>query len=337
MINFIESRLQNVFYLCVYMLVASVAQAQAAETFKILFGSCLNQNKPVTVMDTIYAQNPDMFIFLGDNVYGDSEDADLSALKKAYSKAGDLLQRGRLGEVTAIWDDHDYGRNDGGGDYPHKAAAEDLFLDFWQVSADDDRRQRPGIYFAQEKQLGDTRLQIIYLDTRYFRSPLAVSSQKFKNIYTQYVANTDAAATLLGADQWAWLERELAKSADIRIIASSIQILATAHKWEKWANFPSEREKLLSMIEARNGGKMILLSGDRHFSAFYELDGVLELTSSSLNNSWKGANEADPLLSSANFGGVGTFGEMLIDRKTGRVTLFIKDEQGDILSSELLK
>lgn len=327
-----RSAISLVVSLSVILFAYGPSLAQGAGKFKILFGSCLNQNRSVAVMDAIYGQNPDMFIFLGDNVYGASEDAALTELKKAYAKADGFLNRTRLGEINAIWDDYDFGRNDGGGDYPHKEAAERIFLDFWQVPQNDERRGRPGIYFSREKMLGGTRLQIIYLDTRYFRSPLEKSPEK----HAKYAANRNPGATILGRAQWAWLEKEIAKPADIRIIASSIQVLATSHGLEKWANFPAERSKLLSMIDARNGGRTVLLSGDRHFSSFYELDGLLELTSSSLNNNWKNASEADPLLTSGNYGDEGTYGELLINPTERSLTLSIKNADADNLSQKIL-
>ena len=46
----------------------------------------------------------------------------------------------------AIWDDHDYGLNDAGSEYPYKTKSKDLFLDFWNVPMNDARRKREGLY-----------------------------------------------------------------------------------------------------------------------------------------------------------------------------------------------
>jgi alkaline phosphatase D len=48
----------------------------------------------------------------------------------------------------AIWDDHDYGLNDGGVAFPHKQASSDVFLNFWNIPANDERRGRDGLYHA---------------------------------------------------------------------------------------------------------------------------------------------------------------------------------------------
>ncbi len=45
-------------------------------------------------------------------------------------------------------------------------------LDFFEVPADDIRRQREGVYWSQVFGPAGKRVQVILLDTRYFRSPL---------------------------------------------------------------------------------------------------------------------------------------------------------------------
>ncbi|MFW5738478.1 MAG: hypothetical protein ACOCYX_06155 [Spirochaetota bacterium] len=57
----------------------------------------------------------------------------------------------------------------------------------------------------------------------------------------------------------------LRRPARLRVIASSIQVLAEHHGWESWANFPHERDRLLSLL-ARSGSASVIVSGDRHFA-----------------------------------------------------------------------
>jgi alkaline phosphatase D len=314
----------------------------SAEPYKILFGSCLHQDKPLNILDQIYSEKPDAFIFLGDNVYGDTEAETMDALKQAYATADKFLNRERLGEIHAIWDDHDYGRNDGGGDYPLKKQSEALFLDFWKVPINDVRRQRDGIYYSTITQIGDVTLQMIFLDTRFFRSQLKKYPINFLSRFSQYLQTQDTQdieATLLGKEQWVWLYKQLAKSADIRIIASSIQVLASNHRWEKWSNFPAERQELLSAIKNRNGGDILLISGDRHFSALYEMPGasinsensLLEFTSSSLNNNWKGAKETDALMVEEPFGRLGSYGKITLYPKNRALQIDLVDENGNTI------
>src|SRR5436190_6826143 len=81
---------------------------------RIAFGSCADQAKPQPIWDAILAYRPDLFIFAGDNVYGDFNTADATNLKRAYALTEDIAGYGRLRDSVvhlAIWDDHDYGVN----------------------------------------------------------------------------------------------------------------------------------------------------------------------------------------------------------------------------------
>lgn len=116
---------------------------------RIAFGSCANQSMAQPIWEAILAYRPDLFIFAGDNVYGDFNTPDGGNLKRAYDIARTIPGYARLRETVshfAVWDDHDYGLNDGGVEFAHKARSKELFLDFWNVPATDIRRQRDGIY-----------------------------------------------------------------------------------------------------------------------------------------------------------------------------------------------
>src|SRR5258708_9822057 len=107
---------------------------------RIAFGSCADQAKPQPIWDAILAYRPELFIFAGDNVYGDFNTAEATNLKRAYELTGGIAGYTRLRDSVAhlaVWDDHDYGVNDGGGDFPHKAISKELFLKFWNVPETD--------------------------------------------------------------------------------------------------------------------------------------------------------------------------------------------------------
>ena len=87
----------------------------------IAFGSCAEAGKPQPVWDPILARKPDLFMFLGDNIYADTRDA--AVMKQKYAELAAQPGFRRLRETTplvAMWDDHDFGENDAGGDYPQK-------------------------------------------------------------------------------------------------------------------------------------------------------------------------------------------------------------------------
>ena len=300
--------------------------------YKFGLGSCLDQDREQSIWSSIKKEELDGFIFLGDNVYGDLPNGKLLKMERAYQ-----IQKKRLPswlidekEILAIWDDHDFGLNDGGGDYPYKKDAEKMFLNFWNIPQTDLRRNREGIYFKQTKEIEGTKVEIIGLDTRYFRSKLKGK----KNAYEQ---NNDSKATILGQDQWAWLEESISNSiADVIVILSSIQILATNHPYEKWDNFPLERKRLLEILaNASKDRSIIAVTGDRHKSGIYQNKNFLEITASSLNKSASRGEETDPLLIGKTYP-MKNYGLLNIEPSKNKITISIHDKNGQKLNSKTI-
>lgn len=319
---------------------ARLAAQAATPLARIAFGSCADQTQPQPIWEAILAWRPDLFIFAGDNVYGDFKTADAAALKRAYAAAAEIDGHARLrGTVPhlAIWDDHDYGLNDGGAEFPHKQAAKDAFLEFWKVPAGDGRRSRDGLYTAQMFGPPGRRIQIILLDTRWFRSPLKITDQRGAAGKERYLPDPDPAKTMLGDVQWAWLVAELRRPAELRLIVSSTQVLAEGHGWERWGNMPLEQQKLFDTIRDARANGVVFLSGDRHIGALYRetppgLYPLVELTSSGLNKVYAAAKEVGPnrigdLLAVPNFGTID------IDWSGRGVTLALRDVEGAVQRS----
>lgn len=268
---------------------------QAAEPIlppeRILFGSCCKQDQPQPIWDSIIAAKPNLFLMIGDNIYGDS--SDMSVLKAKWDKLGaqpGFQKLKQICPVLATWDDHDYGADDAGAEFSMKRESQQLFLNFFGEPADTPRRKQEGVYASYYYGPPERRVQVILTDTRYHRSPLKKNGLKrgdpgFRGPYAE---NTDRDVTVLGETQWKWLESELRKPATVRIIASSIQVLANDHQWEKWGNFPAERERLFKLIRLTKANGVILLSGDRHSAEISRDDKVVgyplfDITASSLN------------------------------------------------------
>jgi alkaline phosphatase D len=239
---------------------------------QIVFGSCARQDRPQPIWEAIIAKKPDQFLLTGDNIYGDT--SDIAVLRGKYQLLGAQPGYQKLlatCPLLATWDDHDYGINDGGADFPVKRESQAAFLDFFRVPADSPRRRQEGVYHSAAFQQGGRQLQVILLDTRYFRSPLVMTNAEDRSRQT-YLPNTDSGATILGEAQWKWLEEQLRQPADLRLLVSSIQVLPEQHRFEKWANFPHERARLLSLIRATKAGGVVLISGDRHTAEISRLD-----------------------------------------------------------------
>ena len=274
-----------------FTLAACAVRPDEAPVTRIAFGSCIDQRKPQAITETVQAYGPELFVFLGDNVYGDVEGGTADKLREAYEHQSRSAEFARLLQaplVLATWDDHDFGVNDGGADFALKRDAEALFLDFWQVPADDPRRARDGVYGSFSFGPDGQRVQVILLDTRFFRSPLRPTDERDAKGKERYLPDPSPDKTLLGADQWRWLEAALEETADLRIIASSIQVIAEAHGFERWGQLPAERDRLYRLLRQARDTPTIVISGDRHIAALYRIDlgngqRLVEATSSSLN------------------------------------------------------
>lgn len=292
-----------------------------AETIKFGLGSCLDQNYPQPIWTSIEKEKLNYFVFLGDNVYGDLPSGSLIKMKYAYKKQRSILPEflDQM-EVYPIWDDHDFGINDGGGDYKLKKNAKKMFLEFWEIPKNDIRRKREGIYFSDKKIFYDKKFKLIFLDTRYFRSKLIKENDT-------YIKNEDG--TILGKEQWNWFSEELKDDFDFLIVFSSIQILAEDHRFEKWSNFPSEKNKLLDYLHEFKG-KTLLVSGDRHRGGIYTKNNLIEITASSLNKPGSFDFESDKYLVGKTFPEE-NYGTIEISKTATKVNL--KSISGELLNS----
>ena len=316
--------MKDKFYLVLFVFFSNFL---ISDEIKIGIGSCLDQDFPQPIWQPIEEENLDYFIFLGDNVYGDSIFENLYKMKRAYSKQEKLLPDFLdQTDIFAIWDDHDYGKNDGGSDYKYKKLAENLFLDFWNVPINDVRRSREGIYFSENKVFFNKKYKLIFLDTRYFRSQL-------KGKKGSYQKNNDESSTILGKEQWRWLEKELNSNFDYLFIFSSIQIIPEDHGFEKWSNFPNDRTKLLKILE-KYKDRTILFSGDRHRSGIYKRNGIIEITSSSMNKPGSSFFETDKYLIGETYP---QENYSVLKILNNDINIDIKDKNGEILNSISLK
>ncbi len=270
------------------LLILTTFSIHSQETYKIALGSCLHQDHPAPIWDAVKDNNIDSFFFLGDNIYGDVPSGLPWKLKRSYDKQKKVLPSWLMSkQIHVIWDDHDYGKNDGGGSYRFKEYAQDLYIDFWDIPDNDPRANREGIYYQQLQNINGLRVLFVGLDTRYFRSNI-------KEKDDVYLPNLEPEATFLGDKQWEWLKDTLKQEHDLLILASSIQVLATEHRFEKWSNIPSERNKLLTLLESLDS-RVIVVSGDRHRAGLYQYNDITEITASSLNRPTY-SKETDSLL-----------------------------------------
>jgi len=294
-----------------------------ADSIMIGIGSCLDQDYPQPIWNVIENEDLSYFIFLGDNVYGDMPNGSLKKMSYAYKKQASIFPDFLNNiNIYPIWDDHDYGKNDGGVEYKYKKESKKMFLDFWNIPKEDIRHSREGVYFSEDIILFERKFKFIFLDTRYFRSNLMGKKNK-------YIRNESQEATILGNDQWQWFENEVKQEFDFLIVFSSIQIIPEDHSFEKWANFPRERNKILNILE-KIKSKTLLVSGDRHRGGIYKKDDIYEITASSLNKPSSFPFETDKYLigntyPQENFG--------ILEILEDSINIKLKDKSGITLNS----
>ncbi|MDQ8206746.1 alkaline phosphatase D family protein [Coraliomargarita sp. SDUM461003] len=254
----------------------------------IAFGSCNRDELPQPLWPIIADQAPDLWIWGGDNIYADWYQRP-NGPKVKYSVNREWITQRYASQykhpayaafraktpIIGTWDDHDYGDNNAVGDYKLKQITRDLALSFMEVPISDPRWSREGIYGAYDFGPEGKRTKVILLDNRYF-----ASSRKAEP------------SDLLGDTQRNWLEKTLQTStANLHIFVSGTQIISAEHKYEKWADYPGDREWLLQQI-ALSDTPTVLISGDRHIHEISVLEDpaidfpLVDITSSGLTHSW---------------------------------------------------
>ena len=317
-----------------FLFVLSVNSYSNQEILTLGFGSCLHQDRSMAILKTIEKKELDLFMFIGDNVYGDQEDGELDKLIRTYKQQYNNLENFLKNVSTEfIWDDHDFGINDGGSNYRYKDRAKELFLETWKIPSNDLRRLRDGLYFDKIIKKNGLKVHLIFLDNRSFKSEWKLTDEFNKEGKERYVKDFDPEKTLLGKKQWQWLKDKLNEDSDIKIILSSLQILSLGHGWESWDKLPLERERLFNLIDESNVSNLFILSGDRHRGGFYRLktndnNEIYEFTSSSLNlpipfnTEEKGPLRIGSTYRKANFGVVRIFEDQVVmelTSNTGKV------------------
>ena len=225
--------------------------------------------------DTIRTQNPIAFLMLGDNVYIDDPDHDLTNLY-CYSRRQSRPEWRRFTSSTAmysIWDDHDFGLNDcvPGPEINKpiwKRRVWEIFKQNWVNPYYGGGSKQPGCWY--DFYLGDVHFML--LDGRYYRDLKGGS--------------------MLGAAQKNWLKKTLAESTGtFKIIASPVPFSPNIKPGSKdpWDGFPEERAEIFSWIKNDKIDGVFLIAADRHRTDLRTIDNagsykLYEFESSRLTN-----------------------------------------------------
>lgn len=250
--------------------------------FRFAFGSCVGPKGADAAAcwgDMAARTSFDFLLLLGDNHYADSTDPALQRASYAdHRRPAGFRQIAARTPTYAIWDDHDYGPNNSDGTQRGKEDSLRTFQEFW-ANPGYGQKDDPGVYFSFS--WGDA--DFFMLDSRYHRTPNR--------------APDDGAKTMLGARQKEWLKRGLASS------RASLKFVACGSEWQThtqpdgWASFRRERDEIFTFIRDRGIRGVIFLSGDRHFTAGYQIEGrFLEFTSGPIGSSNSRPREAPEMI-----------------------------------------
>ena len=254
------------------LFLALAPSALCAESLSIGFGSCVKTPQS-SIWESILEAKPDVFVFLGDNIYLSNKDIGRSdRVRQRYQALGNLDAVRSLRQnidVLAIWDDHDFGPNNADSSYEHSGISLKEFRKFWGTSSPHHKNFPESVNFK----LIHKGVTILGLDNRSFRvNP-----------------GTSKTPTMFGDKQLRWIEKELSSSTTPYVILLSGGQLLSEGPWhETLAEYEADKARVLTAIQKSNS-RVIILSGDRHFSEVlsrnYAGKEILEFTSSPLSSS----------------------------------------------------
>lgn len=217
---------------------------------RIAFGSCfrLQASAADNLWHGLARWSPDLFLWVGDNIYGDALDPLVLAEEYRRIREVPALQP-LLASVPqlAVWDDHDYGLNNHDRRHPARAEALEAFRRYW-ANGRYGLPETPGV-FSRHTFGG---VDLFLLDVRYHRSPNEEPDGPGK--------------TMLGAEQRAWLERELraSRAAFKLLVSGSDWSAAKGSTGDAWSAFRHERDGLFDFIREHRIEGVVLVSGDTH-------------------------------------------------------------------------
>lgn len=245
---------------------------------RIGMGSCNEVRRSQAFWGHITPKTPQLFLFLGDNIYKDFHPDETYANLGAVPGFQTLMA---AAQPLPLWSDHDYGQNNAGGGFGGKEASKQDFIQFWKsqgaLPPGSLRETRTGNYDSVIFGPPGRQVQLIMLDGRYFRG-------------------VEHPESMLGAAQWTWLESELQKPANLRLILSDVYMLGELDNDEEgWPKYNADLQKMFTLLQARNVKGAFIISGDLHFAQLSRRDGILgyplyDLTVSMMSASQVSAN-----------------------------------------------
>lgn len=262
-------------------------------TVRVGFGSCskISQYGKAPIYNAVADEDPDFFVFTGDNVYfivadgssrhfgttgpvGDWNFYESMLARHLRARVHPDMQRMiRSVPTYAVWDDHEYGPNNADSTFPLKEEATRAFT---VVSANPfyGTEATPGIFSS----FRHGPVEVFLMDDR---------SHKYSHLVHDDVTRENG--RIWGDAQTEWLLAGLkASTAPVKLIFNGTQFLSMLERGEgHYQEALGEQRRVLEFLEHERIGGVVFLTGDRHHSEAIQQaqsDGtlVLEFTSSPL-------------------------------------------------------
>ncbi|BDS09478.1 alkaline phosphatase D family protein [Aureispira anguillae] len=245
------------------------------QDISFLIGSCAfpypfafwSGKKKEVIFETMTKQDKDFMIWMGDNVY--YLFGEWKSKQRMHKKNIKMRFKPKLKDFLescpqyAVWDDHDFGDNNEGGDYTGKYESLELFKYYWS-NPYYGTASTPGVFCH----FGHSDADFFMLDSRFHASD----------------------SSMLGEEQMKWLQKKLrASKANFKFIISGTQVLPNNPSGEDLGDFGASREELLTFLSEEDIKGVIFLSGDRHYGELMKLERdnqypLYEMTSSPLTS-----------------------------------------------------
>lgn len=241
--------------------------------------------------DSVAAAKPDFIFAIGDNSYADRENGKAvrmsspEVLWRRYAETRETLgifRQADLIPLIAVWDDHDYGANNGDRRYPHRHESLQIFRAFFpQGDSFENFNLGPGV--ASRFTFGEQ--QFLFLDNRSFRSPGKTSPaclQKKDSPLCQPRPDEmgpDELAkkepeTHFGHEQTEWALKSLRQAGtDVTWLISGDQWFGAYSPFESFqGSHPKDFAAFIKELRRLPHSRYAFLSGDRHSSEITRVD-----------------------------------------------------------------
>ena len=258
---------------------------------------------PFAVLDRIRAEQPDLFVYLGDTIYSDSEAGGEIALTRSEkwakyrdNRIGPTRRLLRTTSTWAIWDDHETINDFDGAELINSdpdlmRAGSKAFSDYWPVP----NYWPLGSNRTYWKLDWGRKIDILFLDERSFRSQSAdeltdnpcrneegeldlapmmpeedraeLGMEPVDPACVEHILEPDR--TMLGARQLRWLKHRLQDdSSRWKLIVNQVPIVQLfVLPYDRWEGYVAERTDLLQFIDDENINGVVFLTTDIHANA----------------------------------------------------------------------